>query len=101
MFMHMPSKERLGIAVVGALLLFGMGVVGAKNLNPTSPIVFEGKDPRSAPNGSAAVSPSGEFVVQVIGAVRSPGVFHLPAGSRITDAVHAAGDGTGEADLTS
>ena len=31
------------------------------------------------------------IVVQVIGRVRNPGVYELPAGSRVTDAIDAAG----------
>jgi competence protein ComEA len=41
---------------------------------------------------SASVgSPSGEIVVDVAGAVARPGVYHLPAGSRVADAISAAG----------
>lgn len=47
------------------------------------------------PNGSSAVvaegSPSGELVVEVAGAVARPGVFRLPAGSRVADLIAAAG----------
>jgi competence protein ComEA len=43
----------------------------------------------SAPSGSA--SPSGGVVVDVAGKVRQPGVRHLPAGSRVIDALTAAG----------
>lgn len=35
--------------------------------------------------------PSGEIVVDVAGAVAAPGVYHLPVGSRVGDAVQAAG----------
>jgi competence protein ComEA len=36
-------------------------------------------------------SNSGDLVVAVAGAVARPGVYHLPAGSRVADAIEAAG----------
>jgi competence protein ComEA len=39
-------------------------------------------------------------VVHVVGRVRHPGVRQLPAGSRVADAVKAAGGATGKADLS-
>jgi competence protein ComEA len=40
---------------------------------------------------AASSSPTGEVVVSVAGTVRRPGLVHLPAGSRVDDAVRAAG----------
>lgn len=40
-----------------------------------------------------------EIVVYVSGAVLKPGIFALPAGSRVGDAVEAAGGGTADADM--
>jgi len=40
-------------------------------------------------------------VVHVVGEVKEPGVYDLPADSRITDAIEAAGGATKDADLTS
>ena len=46
----------------------------------------------SAPGDHQSPSPSGpEVTVHVVGAVKKPGVYTLPAQSRITDAVEAAG----------
>ena len=44
-------------------------------------------------------SPEPLIVVDVVGAVSHPGVYRLAAGSRIADALAAAGGATGEADL--
>jgi competence protein ComEA len=52
-----------------------------------------GRDP------SAADASSGTVVVHVAGAVASPGVVQLPAGSRVHEAIGAAGGGTPDADL--
>ena len=52
--------------------------------------------PPAASSGAAAGS---TVVVHVAGAVASPGVVELPAGSRLHEAIKAAGGSTGTADL--
>ncbi|WP_413777776.1 helix-hairpin-helix domain-containing protein [Streptomyces sp. AM8-1-1] len=51
------------------------------------------------PVPSAAV-PSGRIIIDVSGKVRRPGVLQLPAGSRVADALHAAGGVKPGTDLT-
>ena len=53
----------------------------------------------SAASASEETPASGEVVVHVAGAVSSPGVYTLPADSRVDDAVRAAG-ATADADLS-
>jgi len=47
----------------------------------------------------ASASTPGEIGVYVVGAVLNPGVYFLPQGSRVADALEAAGGVTEEADL--
>lgn len=56
--------------------------------------------PSPGPPPTAAASSGKRVVVDVSGKVRSPGVHRLPAGSRVTDALRAAGGVRPGADLT-
>ena len=52
----------------------------------------------AAPQPTALATPQ-IIVVDIVGAVARPGVVRLPAGSRVLDALLAAGGMTGDADL--
>lgn len=58
-------------------------------------------EPSPAPGPSAVpATPSARVVVDVSGKVRNPGVLRLPAGSRVSDALRAAGGVKDGTDLT-
>ncbi|MFC8224325.1 helix-hairpin-helix domain-containing protein [Streptomyces sp. NPDC057287] len=50
-----------------------------------------GSTPGPAGEPQTGAAPGGQIVVDVSGKVRRPGVRHLPAGSRVADALRAAG----------
>ena len=59
------------------------------------------EDQESGEAGGQADREEADIYVQVSGAVQKPGVYKLPAGSRIFEAVELAGGTTPEADLAS
>lgn len=59
----------------------------------------EGPDPPGASDIPGAGGMAGVVIIHVAGAVVAPGVVELPAGSRVHQAVAAAGGGTPAADL--
>jgi competence protein ComEA len=81
----------------------GPGVPSGGRYPPASP----GSGPTPAaltsagPSGAPATTGAARLVVHVVGQVRRPGVVTLPAGSRVRDAVAAAGGATRRASLAS
>jgi competence protein ComEA len=90
------QRRRLLLAAVGSLaliLLAGRFVLGA-GTTTVAPLP-------SPPTETAGVTglEAARVVVDVVGAVRRPGLYRLEQGSRIADAVARAGGATGKADL--
>ena len=59
-----------------------------------------GDMPLAAPTAPTAAPSAPEVVVDVAGKVREPGIVQLPAGSRVVDAVEAAGGARRGVDLS-
>lgn len=90
--------ERPGIAVLaGLVLVVGVGWLA---LRP-APLPVELTLPRAEPAATPSEHsvPSGELTVHAAGAVSTPGVYRLPAGSRVSDLLTAAGGASPDADL--
>jgi competence protein ComEA len=91
------ARRRLGIGavvvvVIAALAItVGIGILRGA-LAPVDEVVV---DPTPATTGTRS---TGDLYVHVSGAVREPGLYVLPAGSRVVDAIAASGGFADDAD---
>ena len=90
---EISRRQAIVICVLVLVLLVGAG----KLLGARHPAVQRRAQVKLV---SATSSSRAQLLVDVSGAVRRPGVYKLPAGSRINDALLKAGGETEKADLT-
>jgi competence protein ComEA len=107
----MPELSRTQVAVAGALVV-ALLFIGARAIRGEGGGDSGGYSSSYSDYGSESESEdedesfsvsgeAGDLVVDVTGAVRKPGVYRMPAGSRIDDAVKRAGGASGKAKLDS
>lgn len=90
----MPELSRTQLLVYGAiavaLLLVGVRWVRSSDDSRAAGISFASDRP-AASGDSTSAGGGDDVIVHVAGAVSNPGVYRLPEGSRVTDAVERAG----------
>lgn len=103
----MSRSDRIVIAAGGGALVLAIAaawvLLAPVEGDAAGPLTAAGDGLSLATPGSVAPSPSAQpattIVVDVQGAVAAPGVRELPAGSRVADAIDAAGGYGTDADL--
>jgi competence protein ComEA len=93
---ELSRRHWRSVAAGGLLLAATVGVLQALLPRPPEPLAAVGPSP--SPRPAVALPP---VVVHVVGAVETPGVYSLPAGSRARDAIDRAGGLGAEADPAS
>jgi competence protein ComEA len=101
----MPELSRTQVAVYGviavALLLVGARAIRGEGgeAEPSFAAGATETEGEGEAGGFTISGQAGDLVVDVTGAVARPGVYRMPAGSRVNDAVLRAGGATARAEL--
>ncbi|HKW45254.1 MAG TPA: helix-hairpin-helix domain-containing protein [Candidatus Eremiobacteraceae bacterium] len=93
------SAAAVALIALGALLP-KPPVASPPSLAPVDSLTAPGVAPSADPeSGQQSAEPAGPLHVYVCGAVRKAGVYVMPAGSRVVDALDKAGGASGNSDL--
>jgi competence protein ComEA len=82
---------------IAGLIFFIYGLISLFHKSPSNDINFTSADKQSS-SESAASPPSEKVVVDIAGAVKKPGIYHIAEDSRVGDAISAAGGLSEDAD---
>ncbi len=97
----MPELSRSQVVVYGAvavaLLMVGARAIRAEESGRS--FAVEAGTEAAGAGGFSVSSTAGDVVVDVTGAVRRPGVYRMPTGARVIDAIERAGGAAGGAAL--
>jgi competence protein ComEA len=101
----LERREKIGLAVVGALIVAGAAVWYLRSLPSAVHVEDVGRSRARPPAATAVPGPTASaqpraIVVYVAGRVRHPGVYTFEQGDRVVDALDRAGGALPGSDLT-
>lgn len=94
----LDPRQRMAATALGAIALFFLGFIGSTYLRRPEPLTFV---EQSMGGGAQRIVEGGDVTVHIVGAVANPGVYTLPFGSTLNDAIQKAGGANDGADLES
>jgi competence protein ComEA len=89
----------VGFALVGTVVLVARSGVFGRSPSGEVKFIEPGAVETGKPVGADTPSKPNEICVHIAGKVAKPGVYGLPPGSRVKDAIEFAGGAVGDADL--
>jgi competence protein ComEA len=93
------ARAVAAVAVAASVLLVWWLLSGRpKTSEPVAPLALASTSSAGSPTAAASGAP---LIVDVVGKVRQPGIVTLPKGSRVYEAIQAAGGLKGRVDTTS
>jgi competence protein ComEA len=93
------NRQTVGLTGLCVLALGGMSYVGSLQSSPAPPASFQTNASPAASKPASVATSTEPVVVHVVGAVNSPGLVTMPAGSRVIDAIKRVGGSKADADM--